>query len=79
MMNMGGAPQMIVLSKYFTTRTVFQVLKLLPLLPGENTKRESGRKVQLDNVRAAKSVADIIRTCLGPRAMLKVIKSFAAI
>ena len=47
-------------------------MKSLPVLPEENTKRESGRKVQLENVRAAKSVADIIRTCLGPRAMLKV-------
>lgn len=34
--------------------------------------RESGRKVQLDNIRAAKAIADVIRTSLGPRAMLKV-------
>ncbi|OQR76206.1 T-complex protein 1 subunit gamma isoform 1 [Tropilaelaps mercedesae] len=38
-----------------------------------NTKRDSGRKVQLDNVRAAKAVADVVRTCLGPRAMLKML------
>ncbi|EDO31685.1 predicted protein [Nematostella vectensis] len=38
----------------------------------QNTKRESGRKVQLGNVQAAKTIADIIRTCLGPRAMLKI-------
>lgn len=38
-----------------------------------NTKREEGRKVQLDNINAAKCVADIIRTCLGPRAMLKML------
>lgn len=38
-----------------------------------NTRRESGRKVQLENIRAAKAVADIIRTCLGPRAMLKML------
>ncbi|KAG0430201.1 hypothetical protein HPB47_022937 [Ixodes persulcatus] len=40
---------------------------------GQNTKRESGRKVQIENVRAAKAVADVIRTCLGPRAMLKML------
>jgi chaperonin GroEL (HSP60 family) len=39
---------------------------------GQNTKRDSGRKVQLENIRAAKAIADVIRTCLGPRAMLKV-------
>lgn len=38
-----------------------------------NTKREQGRKVQQSNVAAAKAVADIIRTCLGPRAMLKML------
>eukprot|EP00126_Sphaerothecum_destruens_P008252 Sdes_comp20147_c0_seq2m13265 len=38
-----------------------------------NVKRESGRKVQIGNVNAAKAVADIIRTCLGPRAMLKML------
>jgi T-complex protein 1 subunit gamma len=53
MMQMGGAPQIMVLN--------------------QNTRRESGRKVQMDNIRAAKAVADIIRTCLGPRAMLKML------
>jgi len=43
------------------------------LVLNQNTKRQSGRKVQLDNIRAAKAVADIIRTCLGPRAMLKML------
>lgn len=38
-----------------------------------NTKREEGRKVQIDNITAAKTVADVIRTCLGPRAMLKML------
>lgn len=38
-----------------------------------NTKRESGKKVQLSNIEAAKTVADIIRTCLGPKAMLKML------
>ncbi|RWS16208.1 T-complex protein 1 subunit gamma-like protein [Dinothrombium tinctorium] len=43
------------------------------LVLSQNTKRESGRKVQLNNVKAAKAIADVIRTCLGPRAMLKML------
>ncbi|KAF6039327.1 CCT3 [Bugula neritina] len=39
----------------------------------QNTKREQGRKVQLGNVQAGKTIADVIRTCLGPRAMLKML------
>merc|ERR1711988_1205606 len=39
----------------------------------QNTKRESGRKVQLSNATAAKTISDIIRTCLGPRSMLKML------
>jgi len=39
----------------------------------QNTKRESGRKVQLGNVTATKTIADVIRTCLGPRSMLKML------
>ncbi len=38
-----------------------------------NTERESGKKAQSSNITAAKTVSDIIRTCLGPRAMLKMI------
>ncbi|CAH0552095.1 unnamed protein product [Brassicogethes aeneus] len=38
-----------------------------------NTKRESGRKVQLENINAGKQIADVIRTCLGPQAMLKML------
>jgi len=38
-----------------------------------NAKREQGKKAQLSNIQAAKIVSDIIRTCLGPRAMLKMI------
>ncbi len=38
-----------------------------------NTKRETGRTAQLGNIAAAKAVADIIRTTLGPRAMLKML------
>ncbi|XP_065836509.1 T-complex protein 1 subunit gamma-like [Oscarella lobularis] len=39
----------------------------------ESTKRESGFKVQLSNVSAAKMIADVIRTCLGPKSMLKML------
>ncbi|CAM9400526.1 unnamed protein product [Phaeothamnion confervicola] len=38
-----------------------------------NTKRETGRSAQLGNIAAAKAVADIIRTTLGPRSMLKML------
>ncbi|KAL7753104.1 T-complex protein 1 subunit gamma [Sorochytrium milnesiophthora] len=38
-----------------------------------NQNRESGRKAQMSNIVAGKTVADIIRTCLGPRSMLKML------
>ncbi|NXG44233.1 TCPG protein, partial [Psilopogon haemacephalus] len=50
---------------------VFGVVFLFVL--GQNVKRESGRKVQIGNITAAKTIADIIRTCLGPRAMMKML------
>lgn len=37
------------------------------------TKQDEGRRIQLENIVAAKTVADVIRTCLGPRAMLKML------
>jgi T-complex protein 1 subunit gamma len=40
---------------------------------GGDMKRESGRKAQSTNIQAAKAVGDIIRSTLGPRAMLKMI------
>lgn len=43
------------------------------LVLNTNTQREHGRKAQLGNIVAAKAVADIIRTTLGPRSMLKMI------
>ncbi|XP_015266292.1 PREDICTED: T-complex protein 1 subunit gamma [Gekko japonicus] len=43
------------------------------LVLSQNTKRETGRKVQAGNINAAKTIADIIRTCLGPRAMMKML------
>ncbi|KAF8585785.1 T-complex protein 1 [Ramaria rubella] len=36
-------------------------------------ERQSGRKAQISNITASKTVADVIRTCLGPKAMLKMI------
>jgi len=37
------------------------------------TKRETGTEAQMGNVLAATAVADIVRTCLGPKAMLKML------
>ena len=37
------------------------------------SKREEGKKVQLECIAAAKNVADVVRTCLGPRSMLKML------
>lgn len=37
------------------------------------SKREEGKKVQLECARAARNVADVVRTCLGPRSMLKML------
>lgn len=39
----------------------------------QNTKRDSGRNVQKKNIQAGKAIADVIRTCLGPQAMLKML------
>lgn len=38
-----------------------------------STQRQSGREAQVQNITAAKAVADVIRTCLGPKAMLKML------
>ncbi|EDV26477.1 uncharacterized protein TRIADDRAFT_50033 [Trichoplax adhaerens] len=43
------------------------------LVLSQGAKRETGRKAQAGNIRAAKAVADVIRTCLGPRSMLKML------
>ncbi|EGD86859.1 T-complex protein 1 subunit gamma [Trichophyton rubrum D6] len=39
----------------------------------QNEGRQIGRKAQMSNIAAAKTVADIIRSCLGPKAMLKML------
>jgi len=43
------------------------------LVLSANTKREQGKKVQIGNIQAAKTVADVVRTCLGPKAMFKML------
>ncbi|KAH9286186.1 T-complex protein 1 subunit gamma [Echinococcus granulosus] len=43
------------------------------LILNQNTRREHGKDVQFGNIEAGKTVADVIRTCLGPRAMLKML------
>jgi T-complex protein 1 subunit gamma len=40
---------------------------------GQNVTRNQGHQAQLNNISSAKAVSDIIRTTLGPRAMLKMI------
>lgn len=37
------------------------------------SKREDGVRVQQACIRAARSIADVVRTCLGPRSMLKML------
>lgn len=43
------------------------------LVLSQNTKRDSGRKIQSENISAAKAIGDVVRSCLGPRAMLKML------
>jgi len=38
-----------------------------------NIKREQGKKAQFSNIKAAKAVADVVRTTLGPNSMLKML------
>ncbi|KAI8150923.1 T-complex protein 1 subunit gamma [Colletotrichum sp. SAR 10_70] len=48
----------------------FEITDAIDTNSGE---RQTGRKAQLSNIAAAKTVADIIRSCLGPKAMLKML------
>ena len=48
-------------------------LSFLPGAPDTGPERTSGRKAQTANIHASKTVSDVIRTCLGPKAMLKMI------
>lgn len=42
-------------------------------LKDTKTQRQTGRQAQLANIQAAKAVANIVRTTLGPRSMLKML------
>ena len=44
---------------------------IIILNPG--AQRESGRKAQLANIRASKAIADIVRSTLGPKSMMKML------
>ncbi|MCJ1301221.1 T-complex protein 1 subunit gamma [Hypocenomyce scalaris] len=46
---------------------------VMTLQDTQSGDRQVGRKAQLSNITAAKTVADIIRSCLGPKAMLKML------
>ncbi|KAK4461647.1 chaperonin Cpn60/TCP-1 family [Cladorrhinum samala] len=46
---------------------------VLVMNTNSGAERQTGRKAQLSNIAAAKTVADIIRSCLGPKAMLKML------
>jgi len=43
------------------------------LVLNTNAERDQGKRAQFGNIAAAKAVADIVRTTLGPRSMLKMI------
>ena len=40
---------------------------------GAQGQRQTGRQAQISNITAAKTVADIVRSVLGPKAMLKML------
>merc|ERR1711953_1091415 len=55
-------------------RSTFKMMGPGPIMVlSQNTKRDSGKKVQLENINAGKTIGDVVRTCLGPRAMLKML------
>jgi chaperonin GroEL (HSP60 family) len=43
------------------------------LILREGTKQNNDREVQRDNIAAAKIIADVVKTCLGPRGMDKML------
>ncbi|ODO02060.1 T-complex protein 1 subunit gamma [Cryptococcus wingfieldii CBS 7118] len=48
-------------------------MPMVVMTPDTGPERQTGRKAQTANIVAAKTVADVIRTCLGPKSMLKMI------
>lgn len=60
-------------SPYFLSFIIFFFLFFFFYnIPDSKTQRTQGRQAQLGNINAARAVADIIRSTLGPRSMLKV-------
>jgi T-complex protein 1 subunit gamma len=57
----------------FSRTQAFLKMQAPVLVLNASTKRETGREAQLNNIMAAKAVAGLIRTCLGPKSMLKMI------
>jgi T-complex protein 1 subunit gamma len=55
----------------YTSKMQAPVVVMNTQTPGG--ERQFGRKAQISNITAAKTVADIIRSCLGPKAMLKML------
>ena len=51
----------------------FQLLLSFAFTTDQKTQRKTGREAQLSNIAAAKAVANIIRTTLGPQSMLKML------
>lgn len=39
----------------------------------KSAKREQGKEAQRSNIKAARAVADVVRTTLGPKSMLKML------
>ena len=60
----------IVMSMFELLILAICVLTWLDTAAGD---RQVGKKAQISNITAAKTVADIIRSCLGPKAMLKML------
>ncbi|KAL8910704.1 MAG: hypothetical protein Q9171_004039 [Xanthocarpia ochracea] len=61
-------------SKQDSTRRPLLIMQApVVVMNTQSGDRQTGRKAQLSNITAAKTVADIIRSCLGPNAMLKML------
>ncbi|CAG8660519.1 3788_t:CDS:2, partial [Funneliformis mosseae] len=57
----------------FLLKIIATMMQAPVIVMNTNVERETGRKAQISNIMAAKTVADVIRTCLGPRSMLKML------
>jgi hypothetical protein len=67
-----GAPRALFAYRFYARVYSQRLLSPHHLFVDTKTQRQTGRQAQLSNIAAAKAVADIIRTTLGPRSMLKV-------